>query len=181
MALGLAKVFFGGELGFGLHTTVAANVYDGDTPFAQHAAHQQPPMTIRRILLAAEDRHARLRGRVEQPLDPLAEAGRFGQSTVEYVALVVKELLVVRVSTQRIAEKPILDCPIPQCRSDCLAVELRSVARIGTGPNVDHDLDPALGQQAQECLQRMVGVPDRPYGARRPQSRIMHDEFTPGP
>ena len=127
-------------------------MYDAQAPLAEHAAHQQPPVAVRGIFLAAEDRHVKLRRQGQQPLDPLAEAGRLGHSAVKHVAFVVVEAPVFDASAQPIAEEHVLNRPLLQRRSERLTVELRSIARVGTGTNVGHDVDAMLGQQCEEAF-----------------------------
>ena len=178
MALGLAERLLGGQFGLGLRAAVAAKVDDPHAAVLQHAADQQAAVAVGRILLAAKDRRAGARQPLQQPLDSLPEAGRFGQGAVQHAALLVIEARILGASAQQVAEVQILDFPLLERRMDRLAIELRGIARIGTRSHVDQQLDLMACEEIEKRLQRMIGMSDRPDRRWQPWGGIMHCRFT---
>ena len=161
MALGLAELLLPSELLLGLQTPVAPDVDDADAPLGEHATDQAAAMTVGGVFFAAHQRRAVAFDRREDPLDPPPERRRLGKPIVADVAFVVVELLVLRLTAEQIPEKPVLDSPAAQVAADGLAVELRRVAGVGAGADVDDQPDLVLLDQREERFERMVGVPDR--------------------
>ncbi len=162
MALGLSEVLGRRQLGLGLDAAVAAEMHDLHIAIAQHSPHEQTPMAIRRVFFAAENGRTRLQGQAQQPLDPLAKGGRFGDPSVEHAAFLVVESFVLDAAAEHVAKKRVLDRSFGQRGTKRLAIELRGVTRIGACANVDHRLNAMLDEQIEKPRQRMVGMPDGP-------------------
>ena len=65
---------------------------------------------------------------------------------------------------EKIAQERVVDAATLQGATDCLAVEMGSVAGVGARTDVHDQADPVLLDQREERLQVMVGMPDREDG-----------------
>ena len=164
MPSGLSESLFPGDFLLGLDSPVAPDMEHAGAPLAEHAADQPPPMTVGRIFFSAQKRRTTVPDGLQEPLQAAREGRRPSQTVVEDVSLVVVEILPLRFAPQKIAEEQVVDAATLQGATDCLPVEIRRVARVGTRTDVHHQPDPVLLDQREERLQRMVGMPDREDG-----------------
>jgi hypothetical protein len=141
LALGTAELLLRGDFSLGLGATVAAKMYDRHAPLIQHAAYQQPAMTIGGVLFAAEDRHPTVRRQSQQLFNAPTEVGRPSHFAVKHSAIVVIKAFVLDASAQQVAEEYVLNRTLRCGSAKRFAVELRSVARIRTRSYVGHRLD----------------------------------------
>ena len=149
------------QLLLGLDPAIAPDVVHGDAPRRQHAAHQQPPVTLRRILFAAQDRDDEPPRTVLQTPDPLEERRRRRGPLVDHVPVPIVAGGVVRVSAQLLAEEQVLEAGALEGHLERFSVELGRVARMRARTNVDHHLNAVLLQQRHQRVRVLIGVPDR--------------------
>ena len=152
-----------------LNPTVPTDMVHNDAPRRQHAAHQQPPVTLRRILFTAQDRDAELLDAPLETSDPLQEPRRRRDLLVDHVPVPIVAGWVVRVSAQLLAEEDVVEAGALECRLERFPVELGRVARMRARTNVDHHLNTVLLQQRQQRVHVLIRVPDReePFARRR--------------
>jgi len=152
-----------------LDPAVAPDMVHGDAPRCEHAADEQPPVTLRRILFAAQHRDAEPPRTVFQTPDPLQERPRRRDPLVDHVPVPVVAGGVVRVSAQLLAKEQILEAGAVEGRFERFSVELGRVARMRARTNVDHHLNAVRLQQRHQRVRVLIRVPDReePF-ARRP-------------
>ena len=161
MPLGLSESLFPGDFLLGLDAPVAPDMEHADAPLAEHAADQPPPMTVGRVFFSAQKRRTTVPDGLQEPLQTAREGRRPSQTVVEDVSFVVVEILPFRFAPQKIAQERVVDAATLQAATDCLPVEIRRVARVGTRTDVHDQPDPVLLDQREERLQSMVGMPDR--------------------
>ena len=152
-----------------LDPAVAPDVVHGDASRREHAAHEQPPVTLRRVLFAAQDRDDEPPRTVFQTPDALEERRRRRGLLVDHVPVPIVAGGVIRVSAQLLAKVQILEVGAVEGRLERVSVELGRVARMRARTNVDHHLNAVRLQQRQQRLRVLIRVPDReePFGQRR--------------
>jgi len=161
LALGLPETLLFGQLVLALHSAVAPDVKHVPAQLPQHPADQTPPVAVGGVLLAAHQRCPASLDALEEAFDAFLEPLRLGQPIVEHVPFAVVELVALRPPSQQVAEEQVLYSPALQLVADRLPVELRGVTGVGTGTDVNDELDPVPPDQREECFQRLIRVPDR--------------------
>ena len=116
----------------------------------QDTCHQQASMTVRRIFLAAHQGDAKFRHAAFQPFNPSDKAGIRGDPAVKHVPIGVVILRIVRPSTQFPAQKQIFDTRLVEEVLENLTIELRRVAGVGRGTDIDKNLDGMLRKQLRQ-------------------------------
>ncbi len=145
-------MLFLGQLPLGLQPAVAADVHHLVAALGEHPADQQPPVTTRGVLLAAENHHPPILGQRQQPRQRLLEWIGLGQLAVEHVAADIVELAPLGPAPQCVAEKAVGEPLGVKMIGQHFLVELVGITRIGARADVDHQVDAVPAEQADECL-----------------------------
>jgi hypothetical protein len=109
-------------------------------------------MAMRRILLAAHDRHAVLLCTAFETLDRLLEPLLLGNLPVEDVTVGVVELVTVRPAAELLAKEEIPNACLSHELRQHRRIDPRDITGVRPGSDIDEYLDPVFGQEPPEMI-----------------------------
>ena len=144
-----------------LDPTITTDVANFRPSLFEDARDEEPPVAVEWILLAAHDRDAIARCHCLEPFDAAQEGLGNGQASVEDVALVIVELVVLRSPAKLLSEEHVPDALALQGRRNGLSGELRRVAGVRLRAHVGDSVDGVEAQELEEDPEAVVRMPDR--------------------
>lgn len=99
-------------------------------------------------------------GTIQNAANPFLKLRRFRQPVVQYIALVIVEGFVGRHAADMAAKKQIGDALRREGALNHPLVEVDGVTGVGARSDIDDGLDLVLFQQADECFEGVVRVPN---------------------
>jgi hypothetical protein len=138
-----------------------------DSPVREHLANEQPAVTVLWVALAADQGDSVATRALDQTLDGGRKGLLFGHRSVQRVTPGIVVTLPRGTAPKLLAQEQITH-PAPSHASlEIITVEVRRVARIRKGPNIDQALDSLRQDKSRKLIELMIRMAYGPDGEGR--------------